>query len=262
MRLHASFTQLFLVFILAVITSFPLSICGQVTIGSNQEVNKASLLDLKETNGVINSKGGLMLPRVNLKGVNILTPDGGAYTEKDIHIGLFVYNLTNKKELCEGPYIWKGEKWQRLWAACPCEYKVTGWIDGKTYYVLCEEFKNISQSSAEAICKTAKNGDTSNTYHLLTDKEYTQIWSEKPEGEDENIFLSGNSYFLKKDSQTDSPKGWITQGNLSGENLNKMYNIMGVEWGQIRGGIAGGFFPGGAPIGGEFTNTTVRCVRN
>lgn len=100
---------------------------AQVTIGSNVTPNMGALLDLKENaNKDTNSKRGLMLPRVNLKEIGNLYPmftDGDpSYTdtEKTLHIGLIVYNLTDDPAngLCPGPYVWEDNQWVRLLEPC------------------------------------------------------------------------------------------------------------------------------------------------
>lgn len=243
---------------------FPDTSYAQVTIGSNVKAKAGSLLDLKETDGINqNAKGGLLLPRVKLQTLNTLAPQGGAYTEKDIHIGLMVYNMTNNNnDICEGPYVWEGDKWKRLWLPCPCEYKVKGWNDNLDYYVLCQEFKNVTQNAALNVCKSAVNGNTNNLYHLMTDKEFEQIWSEPVDGTTASVFNSDENYFLQKKSEVATPYGWTTMGTVSDESSGKVRDIIALDRAQYHTSPSNAYFPGGTPIGGVYSTGTVRCVRN
>jgi len=111
-----------------------LSVKGQVTIGSDQEPNSASILDLKEftpDSSNANSKKGLAFPRVILTDLDNLYPmfesplaPGSPTNEyssnkNDIdekHTGLLVYNVNN--DLCngfkEGLYVWNINRWVPL----------------------------------------------------------------------------------------------------------------------------------------------------
>ncbi|MDH6305419.1 hypothetical protein M2463_002295 [Parabacteroides sp. PH5-13] len=121
---------------------------AQVTIGSGSEPSEATLLHLKENNNIgENSSAGLLLPRVYLENKLQLYPmfKSSDYdynqTQKTVHAGLIVYNLTDDstKDLCPGPYVWNGNQWDRLWEACappapPVEIKcsdiyVTGYLN-------------------------------------------------------------------------------------------------------------------------------------
>ncbi|MFT4222891.1 FISUMP domain-containing protein [Dysgonomonas sp.] len=102
---------------------------AQVTIGSNQEPNPLSLLDLKENNQIVNSRGGLGLPRVKLTDKNNLYPmfetsegsgiaNSSYSTEKQredaMHTGLIVYNLNKCDGFGPGIYVWGGQEWEPL----------------------------------------------------------------------------------------------------------------------------------------------------
>jgi hypothetical protein len=118
---------------------------GQVVIGSENPPKQGVLLELKKNeNQGVNSDKGVLLPRVKLKLKDQLYPmfdeNDQAYTdsEKKIHTGLMVYNLTkNQLEgLCPGPYVWNGGAWDRLWEPCSDAFKiectdiyVTGYVD-------------------------------------------------------------------------------------------------------------------------------------
>ena len=114
------------------------SLQAQVTIGSDIEPNRATLLDLKtrQATGTINNvddndnisstTGGLLLPRVKLVDIYTLQPfiaatDGdwtNAARRKALSLsvaGLMVYNLTTSDApgnmLYPAIYTWDGEKW-------------------------------------------------------------------------------------------------------------------------------------------------------
>ncbi|WP_108822584.1 hypothetical protein [Dysgonomonas sp. Marseille-P4361] len=128
----------FFLLCLLLITNGSSPIKAQVTIGSNLIPEKAAILDIKEIEskegGVTATKGGLVLPRVNLEkkyqlypfireaGYNASNFDDPDYdpnadatyaAEKPAHKGLIVYNLTENddEELCLGLNQWDGEKW-------------------------------------------------------------------------------------------------------------------------------------------------------
>lgn len=87
---------------------------AQVTIGSDNPPHKGSLLDLKQKEQAgENAKGGLALPRVELRSATELTV-GGDESKKKEHKGLVVYNVANTGDLSEGTYCWDGEKWKRM----------------------------------------------------------------------------------------------------------------------------------------------------
>lgn len=113
-----------------------LTVCmhAQVTIGSNEEPEQGSLLQLKEMDNVVldapNANKGLGLPRVTLSDKNELYPmflknptdptsgPNDTYATNKIsldktHTGLIVYNLEENedKDLCLGMNQWDGEQW-------------------------------------------------------------------------------------------------------------------------------------------------------
>lgn len=100
---------------------------GQITIGTKSPPNNGALLHLKQNdNSGENANSGLLLPRVNLKTKDQLypmfNPGDPLYTESEkiLHTGLTVYNLTNDPaaDLCPGPYYWSSSIWERLWEPC------------------------------------------------------------------------------------------------------------------------------------------------
>lgn len=109
--------------LLLVTMVFSFQIQGQVTVGSNNEPEKAALLDIKTQNatdgGITSDKGGLLLPRVsidNLENLGIfpgVTADLSTTAEKTRHKGLTVYNIRQdaNSNIEQGIYVWNGEKW-------------------------------------------------------------------------------------------------------------------------------------------------------
>lgn len=129
------FTYLFFLFI---VSSFTLTLYGQVTIGSSVPPAKAAILELKtkvadpltnETTGT--GGGGLGLPRVKLENKKNMMPfiaDDANFQSnvdkvKDVHIGLTVYNLTSNlttetnadKRFRQGIYVWDGSQWNFIY---------------------------------------------------------------------------------------------------------------------------------------------------
>ncbi|SBW02826.1 hypothetical protein [uncultured Dysgonomonas sp.] len=104
---------------------------AQVTIGQNEEPEKYSILQVKDhaidrsgsLDAVTAEKGGLLLPRVELKKKKELLPfatetdvsnNGQDYQDaKLLHTGLIVYNLKEDEdeELCVGLNQWDGVQW-------------------------------------------------------------------------------------------------------------------------------------------------------
>ncbi len=121
------------------------SMYSQIVIGSGYPPKKGTLIELKKNESrEANADKGILLPRVELKVKDQLYPmfdeNDQAYTdsEKKIHSGLMVYNMTNSlfEDLCPGPYIWNGSAWDRLWKPCSDAFKiectdiyVTGYVD-------------------------------------------------------------------------------------------------------------------------------------
>jgi hypothetical protein len=92
-----------------------------VTIGLGETPEKAALLQLKDKPSTPNSKeanattGGLLLPRVELKGLHDFTLLANATdAQKKDHTGLWVYNLRVDAalQLAKGVYQWDGTKWK------------------------------------------------------------------------------------------------------------------------------------------------------
>ncbi|GEM_PF-2990658 len=113
--------------LIAILTILATNLYAQVTIGGDFPPTLGTLLHLKENNSLNeNSSSGLLLPRVNLQVRNELYPmftsNDPLYTnqEKIIHTGLIVYNVATdaREDLCPGPYVWNGNRWDRLWESC------------------------------------------------------------------------------------------------------------------------------------------------
>lgn len=245
---------------------------AQVTIGDTAEPNKGALLDLKESStGTANR--GMLLPRVNLTATDNLNIQnaGESLTGKEKkHTGLTVYNIKdNNDDLCEGPYVWTGLRWVRLWGDCNnCEYTITG-LDGKEYYVYCLDFTG-TPAQALARCKESDvtNADDSGgsyTYHLMTYDEYRQIWPKPEDGTTEYKFTAGTNYLMQYTTNVATTNGWITAG--------KLYNDGTYDWGEAVGvarskktdttPMSNIQFSGGLPIGANLSGThTIRCVRD
>jgi hypothetical protein len=96
------------------------NLTAQVTIGSDINPVKGALLDLKDqaadANNVTATKGGLVLPRVNLVSRTSLEPfvSGMDPQLRSDHVGLTVYNLTNDGSFYPGIYIWMGNEWRAI----------------------------------------------------------------------------------------------------------------------------------------------------
>lgn len=99
------------------------SVRAQVTIGSGLPPSKGALLDLKENDdqdGGETSSKGILFPRVNLEGLQTLSPiipdnDPNIEQLKKSHTGMVVYNLTTdtEKNLLKGLYAWTGSYWRK-----------------------------------------------------------------------------------------------------------------------------------------------------
>ncbi|MDR0824453.1 MAG: hypothetical protein LBN74_05120 [Prevotella sp.] len=144
---------------------------AQITVGSSNEPNPASMLDLKfynptnptsataTGNATVDAKGGggLGLPRVELVSLTTLQP----FIAKDSnftnnvkwrHTGLMVYNLATGTDFIPGIYVWDGEKWVRqgegektkqFFYMPSCNIDLAGQTAGDTeyYYNLYDEYK-------------------------------------------------------------------------------------------------------------------------
>jgi hypothetical protein len=108
--------------LLVVTFLFSFKLNAQVTVGSGNLPEKAALLQLKDKQAAAGSKdatasGGLLLPRVELSGLNdftlLLSP---SEDEKKKHTGLLVYNVKVNATLNleKGIYQWDGTQWKVL----------------------------------------------------------------------------------------------------------------------------------------------------
>ncbi|MDR1937213.1 MAG: hypothetical protein LBQ73_01775 [Tannerellaceae bacterium] len=94
---------------------------AQVVIGSSSPSEPAALLQIKEYNapsgsgGETAKSGGLLLPRVDLKGLSDVTviPSNAGDDKKKELAGLLVYNV-NTSGMEEGIYEWDGARWYLL----------------------------------------------------------------------------------------------------------------------------------------------------
>jgi uncharacterized protein (TIGR02145 family) len=106
--------QLFIISIMAI--SLPLTLYGQVTIGSDQEPKVGAILDLNS--GV---KGGLLLSNVTLTNLHDI-PSGLAGISdiareervvKEAFCGAMVYHFGGDGSIPAGVYIWNGAHWSK-----------------------------------------------------------------------------------------------------------------------------------------------------
>ncbi|MDR2498307.1 MAG: hypothetical protein LBD28_02580 [Tannerellaceae bacterium] len=120
-------------YLLLIILTIPSMAVAQVVIGSNNEPERAALLELKtqkaepsnissvsDDANVTSTKGGLILPRVRLVNPTTLEPfisaSDPAWTSnaskiKEKHAGLSVYNLASDAYFIPGVYSWSGDRW-------------------------------------------------------------------------------------------------------------------------------------------------------
>lgn len=244
------------------------TLSGQVTVGSNVDVNKGSILDLKETNSPgANSTRGLNLPRVGLSKIDQLYPmfeNNPSYNngsplktrEDQTHIGLVVYNRTKDltEGLCPGVYVWIGQTWRRLGNPCAlpiCEYDIESNITPNYYHhFYCNDFANIPVDQAQQRCQdtdvTNNDGINTHTYHLMTRQEFLETWNKKDTDNIERYPLDTKYYV--------DYNGWITLGIIHADGTKEILNdIMPTSLSPLFG----------PPIGGLLQGTyTVRCVRN
>lgn len=111
-----------------ILLAISVSAFSQVTIGSGNNPNLGSLLDLKEQDdlagGATTSKG-LGMPRVRLLSLTITNPLTGVAStiygaptnelwNKDEHIGLMVYHTDACTLNGKGVYTWTGDTWAKL----------------------------------------------------------------------------------------------------------------------------------------------------
>ncbi|MDR2408491.1 MAG: hypothetical protein LBE13_10340 [Bacteroidales bacterium] len=114
-------------FFMVLLVFFSCKTVAQVTIGSIEKPNRATLLDIKSntsthdnaTTGV--NGGGLQLPRVFLKDKKTFEPfipitdaewQNSQTDLKRKHVGLEVYNLSDNDDFKAGIYYWDGSLWQ------------------------------------------------------------------------------------------------------------------------------------------------------
>lgn len=167
----------------------------------------------------------------------------------------------NGNELCEGMYAWDGNNWTRLGRTCGCDYIITGWQNGTDYHILCQDFSNVDIYASTNICKTAENS-RGYTYHLMTNEEYQQIWSQPVKGASDYKFSDDEYYYVYVKSNTSSPLGWVTLGTQNADSGGKRRETIGFDQARQNTAPNTQYFPGGLPIGGLIDLSTVRCVRD
>lgn len=95
---------------------------AQVTIGLDEEPEKAALLQIKDqpanADNITSTTGGFILPRVQLEKRKELIPfyEGASTQEKRLHTGLIVFNMkaVESEDLKAGIHYWDGGKWSPL----------------------------------------------------------------------------------------------------------------------------------------------------
>lgn len=116
MRIFLKVTTMILGLIISI------SSLAQVTIGMGEAPAKAALLQLKDqtadVSNVTSTKGGFLLPRVQLTNRSTLEPfisttDANYTQEKSLSTGLLVYNVNEvaNDSIYPGLYCWDGQKW-------------------------------------------------------------------------------------------------------------------------------------------------------
>lgn len=250
------------------------SINAQTVIGHTSKPNKGAILDLKESDtsnsNNANSQKGLLLPRVNLTAADKVAIQGNSSNltgQEAKHTGMTVYNLyDNTDDLCEGPYVWTGMKWARLWGDCNnCEYSIIG-LDGNEYFFYCLDFTGTLD---EAVAR-CKQSDVTNpdgkggyhTYHLMTYWEFIETWPKQAKGTSEYKFFSGDNFLIHYPGEVN---GWITLGKLYTEGTDIWAEAVGLARSKKTDttAMARKYFSGGLPVGAKLSGTyTIRCVRD
>jgi len=249
------------IFLSVLLLLVSINAAAQVTIGGDKAPEKGALLELMANKGK-----GLLLPRVNLIAVSQLEPEGAVGPwNSTTHIGLWVYNMfDDTNDLCEGPYVWDGTKWNRLWGNCSgvdiCEFPVIG-SNTATYHVYCEDVLNVLHADALDGTSAMENivGADTYTYHLMRVEEFIQIWEKNRQDTSTAAFLPNERFFVYVESEIDPAEGWITTAKKMPGGASAEITAYGTV---APNGIFTQVFPGGTPIGGEYTTATVRGVRN
>lgn len=161
---------------------------AQVTIGSNIIPNEGALLDLKENNNDIqNSERGLGLPRAILNSLTISDGSNNLATtvkdsdasnswDKDLHIGLVLFNVNESYSCSGGPdrglYVWNGEIWEDIYSDKPIRPTLTLGTDqydgANTYIALRNSSVTIPIKRAYQIWNEFGNGSNNTaTGHVL-----------------------------------------------------------------------------------------------
>ncbi len=235
-------------------------VAAQVTIGGNKQPEKGALLELAGNNK------GLLLPRVKLSSITKLEPTGVTETwDEQRHVGLWVYNVADDtNDICEGPYVWDGAKWNRLWGSCSgtffCEFDATG-SNAVIYHIYCQDELDVDYADAIATAGIMENTLESNTYayHLMRVDEFIQTWEKNKDSTTEKAFPASETFFVILKSDITDPKGWITTAKKAADGLSSEITAYGTV---APNGVFSQIFPGGTPIGGEYTTATVRGFRD
>lgn len=153
--------KILFILLLFFLTGVFFQIKSQVTIGSSVPPAKAALLQIKDrdpvdpaNNNVTSVSGGLVLSRVNLVNINSLEPfvdtTAADYaTQKLLHIGMIVYNLTNSgNALVPGLYEWDGKRWSIMTSQQTSEFGIQ---DCSKISVFGNYFSNVALGASNYI---------------------------------------------------------------------------------------------------------------
>lgn len=165
-----------------------ISIKSQVTIGVDAVPEDAALLVLKDQEptdpgGTSATKGGLLLPRVNLEKETELFPffsnssagdEDYEKVQKLKHKGLYVYNLTSNDYFEPGIYYWDSEKWNLVQKGvassiftidnCATDVKVVGTysnnvsLDASNYLIVKVNVTKVGSYIITAMMDSPDNG--------------------------------------------------------------------------------------------------------
>ncbi len=217
-KMKTQLTVLTLVIVTYIMAAFPAY--SQVTIGQNETPEKYATLQIKDKvidrtgdlDAATADKGGLLLPRVELKMKKELLPfvtqaeveadpQSQDYLDsKELHTGLIVYNLTenDEEDLCFGVNQWDGEQWNclqnKLGNAIAelgnCDslrfmgvYQNDVMLDGSNYMLIPLHVKKTGAYTVTAIVKDAETNTNDNGYFFNVT----------------GVFMSTGYYYIKID---------------------------------------------------------------
>lgn len=186
----------FLLFIVVIVMFSINNVRAQVTVGMNEEPEKAALLDLKTQDGgdtgeATTDKGGILLPRVALAGLedlSVFTDINSGDADYDIqklrHRGLTVYNLTDDDDFDPGVYIWDGKQWRMpdyfntrvnffYMPSFAIKTTTKGIVEYDLYDIYMKQFEAPAMSSDGAPTKIPFYVTPTDLYYYVTDYDET-----------------------------------------------------------------------------------------